>query len=446
MIFRPVMWSSRHSRGRANADDGYRAIRSLDRVLREAMIMAMKHKFRAFLAQEVRHARCIVQAPSESGRAGQWRVVDHHHTKQAFLTTAPQHARESCSLGGSNMAGRHEWQCRDSGIHANQRDALANPQIGERRQHSRLPCPIIAQHMRAKLLRHCTERARHIGIMIARDHADALRPAERGEMALRQRKFRGIADIDEIPGQRNMIDGLFPDVGNERIEHHHVVNRCACAMPVQGACQPLVEEVAQGNSRQWADMGIGKMSEQEGHDLDPRPARPVGPDVSPVAAMQSRAEPRLGLWHRLFLRLAHRWFLFRRGMTLGVRVIALNAAGDVFLVRHSYVPGWHLPGGGIEIGQTARAAVAAELAEEGNLSLTEEPELCALYLNLSASRRDHVALYVARNVTQIRPRQPDHEIIEAGFFPFDRLPEETTGGTRRRLAEWQGIQPVALIW
>jgi ADP-ribose pyrophosphatase YjhB (NUDIX family) len=188
------------------------------------------------------------------------------------------------------------------------------------------------------------------------------------------------------------------------------------------------------------------MGEQEGHEHDPRPARRADPVLSPAIPAASRAGPRLGLFRRMLLRLAHLWFLLRRGVTMGVRVIALDPAGRVFLVRHSYVPGWHLPGGGIEPGQTAQMALAAELREEGNLRLADAPMLFAAYLNRGASQRDHVLLYVTRNVEQTAPRLPDHEIVECGFFALEALPETTTAGTRRRLAEWQGRCVVDPLW
>ena len=39
-------------------------------------------------------------------------------------------------------------------------------------------------------------------------------------------------------------------------------------------------------------------------------------------------------------------------MTLGVRAVVLDGENRVFLVKHCYVSGWHLPGGGVEVGES----------------------------------------------------------------------------------------------
>ena len=148
---------------------------------------------------------------------------------------------------------------------------------------------------------------------------------------------------------------------------------------------------------------------------------------------------------RFLVRLLHVYFAISRGMTLGVRAACFDRDGRVFLVRHSYVPGWHLPGGGVERGETALEALAKELREEGHLVMTEAPQLFHLYFNPRISRRDHVLLYRV-TVEQTAPRLPDREIVEVGFFPLDALPEDTTTATRARLAEISGAQPVSHHW
>lgn len=142
----------------------------------------------------------------------------------------------------------------------------------------------------------------------------------------------------------------------------------------------------------------------------------------------------------------HTWFLLTRAMTLGVRGLVIAADGKVFLVRHTYVGGWHLPGGGVELGETFLQSLERELDEEGNIRATGAPALLGIYFNRHASRRDHVAVYVIRQFAQSAPRLPDREIAEAGFFALADLPEATTLGTRQRIAEAMGEVPVSADW
>ncbi|MBL8589829.1 MAG: NUDIX domain-containing protein [Methylobacteriaceae bacterium] len=149
---------------------------------------------------------------------------------------------------------------------------------------------------------------------------------------------------------------------------------------------------------------------------------------------------------RLRDRLFHLLFLASRPMTLGVRAAALDGEGRVFLVRHTYVPGWYLPGGGVERGETMGEALRRELAEEGNIEMTAPPELFGVYFNNRSSPRDHVALYVVRAFRQHAPRLPDRELAETGFFPLDALPEAATAATRARLAEIAGQAARSDYW
>jgi 8-oxo-dGTP pyrophosphatase MutT (NUDIX family) len=144
--------------------------------------------------------------------------------------------------------------------------------------------------------------------------------------------------------------------------------------------------------------------------------------------------------------LLHLYWRFARGMTLGVRGIVLDGEGKVFLVKHSYVAGWHLPGGGVEVGETFLDALRRELMEEGRIELLGEPALQGIFLNSHVSRRDHVAVYLVRNFSQDRLPEPNREIIACGFFTATALPPETTRGTRLRIAEALAGAPPTSTW
>jgi len=158
-----------------------------------------------------------------------------------------------------------------------------------------------------------------------------------------------------------------------------------------------------------------------------------------VQRLRTRLEPSL---RRLF----HFYWRFARGMTLGVRAVVLDGENRVFLVKHSYVSGWHLPGGGVETGETIRVALQRELAEEGRIELVGEPALFGVYLNSHISRRDHVAVYVVRNFSQDLLPEPNHEIIDCGFFETKALPPDTTPGTRLRISEVTENKPQIQTW
>ncbi len=148
----------------------------------------------------------------------------------------------------------------------------------------------------------------------------------------------------------------------------------------------------------------------------------------------------------MLTRLLHLTHVFRRPVTLGVRAAAFDEHDRIFLVRHTYVAGWYLPGGGVDAGETVYEALARELAEEGNLRLGEAVDLFGVYFNRNVSRRDHVILFSCHSVVQTEPVSANFEIAEAGFFDVRALPDGTTGATRRRIAELTGEIPKSALW
>jgi ADP-ribose pyrophosphatase YjhB (NUDIX family) len=157
----------------------------------------------------------------------------------------------------------------------------------------------------------------------------------------------------------------------------------------------------------------------------------------------SARSPRIG---KTVGRALHVYWRFARGLTMGVRGVVLDDADRVFLIRHTYVPGWHLPGGGVEPGETAVTALGRELLEEARIEIAGPPSLHGVFFNRRVSRRDHVLVYVVRDFRVLGAKAPDREIADAGFHPLSDLPEGTTVPTRRRLAEIVTGAPVGATW
>lgn len=154
------------------------------------------------------------------------------------------------------------------------------------------------------------------------------------------------------------------------------------------------------------------------------------------------AKPLFAAVSRLLIHPLHR---FRRGMTLGVRVMAVDGAGRVLLIRHTYSPGWLFPGGGVERGETIWQAGARELQEEAAVTLAARPALFGFYNNDRQMRGDHLAFLVVREF-EVGAFAPNFEIAEARFFDVNELPADVTGGTRRRIAEVMHGAAVSERW
>jgi len=159
----------------------------------------------------------------------------------------------------------------------------------------------------------------------------------------------------------------------------------------------------------------------------------------PVSAARRALEP-------MIRRAFHLYWRFARGLTVGVRALVIDGRGRVFLVKHSYVAGWHLPGGGVEPGESLLEALRRELAEEGNIELIDKPALYGLYFNHRVSRRDHVALFIVHSFRQSAPPRPNHEILAHGFFAIEELPGDTSAATRARIAEAMLGAPIPERW
>ena len=151
--------------------------------------------------------------------------------------------------------------------------------------------------------------------------------------------------------------------------------------------------------------------------------------------MTQATEKKPGVARALFRRTLHTYFLISRGLTLGVRAIVRSDDGKFLLVRHTYTPGWHFPGGGVEKGQTTEEALSNELRQETGLQLVGKPVMHGVFHNNRVSKRDHVLAYLCDVQGSLDSMPKSMEIAETGYFAFEDLPPDTDPGTVRRMQE-----------
>ena len=143
---------------------------------------------------------------------------------------------------------------------------------------------------------------------------------------------------------------------------------------------------------------------------------------------------------RLVLGLA----LLRNPFSLGVRVIVTDENGRVLLVRHKYLPGWYLPGGGVEKGEILVETAKRELREEAGVKALGDPKLLGMFLNREGFGRDHIGLFEVKVwVAEANHLKPNAEILEARFFPPASLPADMTRATAARLREYFASPPAS---
>lgn len=134
-----------------------------------------------------------------------------------------------------------------------------------------------------------------------------------------------------------------------------------------------------------------------------------------------------------------------RGKTLGVRGVVIDGEGRVLLVRHTYLPGWWLPGGGVDKGETTQDAVVRELREEGGVTARSAPRLVSVHSDERFFPGDHVLVFRV-DAFDLTERTSHGEIAEVGWFHPSALPPDVNRGSRARLAELFGAAPVDVDW
>ncbi len=149
----------------------------------------------------------------------------------------------------------------------------------------------------------------------------------------------------------------------------------------------------------------------------------------------------------MFARFLHRlqrlfWSLTRQ-LTVGVRLLAVRD-GKVLLVRHTYLEGWYLPGGGVQAGESLQEAVRREAAEEAGAEL-RGLKLFGVYSSFLEGKSDHITVFLCEDFTWRKGSSSEIECVAC--FALEDLPEGTSPGARRRIAEYvAGGVAVAARW
>lgn len=149
---------------------------------------------------------------------------------------------------------------------------------------------------------------------------------------------------------------------------------------------------------------------------------------------------------KLVMQVFQRYWRLARGLTLGAQGLVVDSDQRVLLIRHTYRPGWHFPGGGVEKGEPIALALERELSEEAGVTLLGPPELFGVYANFRYFPNDHVAFFVVRSWQQPSVPPPNREIVEQGFFALDALPEGTHRSVISRVAEVFHGQTRDALW
>jgi ADP-ribose pyrophosphatase YjhB (NUDIX family) len=122
--------------------------------------------------------------------------------------------------------------------------------------------------------------------------------------------------------------------------------------------------------------------------------------------------------------------LWQDRFTVSAAGLVLNDEGKILLLNHVLRPfsGWGLPGGFVDHGESADAAIRRELMEETGIKLSELKMYRIRVLN------KHVEiLFTAKAVGE--PKVLSREIIELGWFSLDDLPDGLSSPQRKVITD-----------
>lgn len=142
------------------------------------------------------------------------------------------------------------------------------------------------------------------------------------------------------------------------------------------------------------------------------------------------------------LYLAYKIYCFLlRPVRMGVRALMVQD-NKVWLVRHTYLPGWFLPGGGLKRSESLDQAVRREAREEMGAELGEI-ELIGAFTSYLQWKTDHTILFLCRDF-QLTGAS-DAEIAEIRLFDLTDLPADVHPPHLRLLRDFREGKPLSMF-
>lgn len=131
--------------------------------------------------------------------------------------------------------------------------------------------------------------------------------------------------------------------------------------------------------------------------------------------------------------------------TVGVRILVVNSEQEILLVEHTYIDGWHFPGGGLHHMEPTAQAAKRELQEEAGV-IAKNISFFQVYVHNILGVSDYPLLYIVTDFEIEENPKPSPEIKHAKWFALTELPEGTTDSTKLRLAEYFDSKEKAERW
>ncbi len=147
---------------------------------------------------------------------------------------------------------------------------------------------------------------------------------------------------------------------------------------------------------------------------------------------------------RLTLRVLYKLALFYWKITnprsIGSRCLIVKN-NQILLLRHSYMPDYYIPGGGIKKNETITEGIIRELKEEVGITVSIDDLMLFLIIESNLEyKQDTAFIFLVKNITkdqQINSHNHDKkEILEIKWFDLDNLPKDLSVTTNLVIKEY----------